>query len=164
MKTEIKEHRKNPLMKRDEYMIRVDHSGKPTPSRQELIKEFAKELKVAEDVIIIDKILSKAGSQVSEARTHVYKKKAEIPADKLEKMAKRMKTATKETEKPAETAAEAPATEKPAEEAKPAEEKPAEATEEAAESKPAEEVKEESKADGTATEKPAEAAKEEKSE
>ena len=56
------EQKKNPVMNRDEYKLEIDHEGKATPSRQEMLKEVAKEVKAKEDVIIIDKILSRNGS------------------------------------------------------------------------------------------------------
>ena len=138
MKIDVKEHRKNPLMKRDEYVVLVDHAGKPTPSRQEILKELAKELKVAEDVIIINKIFSLAGKQVSETRIHVYRKKGEIPADKLEKMSRKGAAGeTKEEpaggEKPAE---EKPAAEEPKEEDVKAEEESSEEGESAPPAEP----------------------------
>ena len=140
MKIDIEEHKKNPLMKRDEYVLSIDHSGKPTPSRQELLKEIAKEIKAKEDVIIINKIFSSPGSPVSKARIHAYGKKEDIPADKLAKMEKRKKKETpKEEAAPEEPKAEETSKEEtpPAEETKQEEspkEEPAEGREGASKS------------------------------
>lgn len=81
-------------------MINLDHGRKATPSRQEILKEVAKQVKASEDVIIIDKIFSKSGVSASEARAFVYKKKDEIPRDKLEKMTRRMEKKKGETASP----------------------------------------------------------------
>ncbi len=169
MKVEILEQKKNPLLKREEVSVSLEHPGKATPSRKEILPELAKALKSREDLLIIDKIFSVPGKNISEARVLAYKKKDEIPKNKLEKMKGRMAPrkkaaapapeAPKEGEKPPEGAKEeaAPAEEKPAEEKKeaPAEEKKGEAPEEEAkpEEKPPEEKKE--------AEKPAEEKQEE---
>ena len=79
MKIEIKEQKKNPLLKREEVSVSIEHPGKATPSRREILPELAKVLKSNEDLIIIDKIFSVHGMNVSEARLLVYKKKDEIP-------------------------------------------------------------------------------------
>lgn len=159
MKVEILEQKKNPLLKREEVSVSLEHPGKATPSRKEILPELAKALKSREDLLIIDKIFSVPGKNISEARVLAYKKKDEIPKNKLEKMKGRMAPskkpaapapaeAPKEGEKPPEGAKEgaAPAEEKPAEEKKevPAEEKKGEAPEEEAkpEEKPPEEKKE----------------------
>ncbi len=143
MKIEIREEKKNPLMKREEVTIRAEHSGKATPSRKDLIKEVATRLKSKEDLIIIDKIFSARGRCQSDITVLVYRKKDDIPKDKLEKMKRRLE----KRKKPAE---EAPAETKPAGGA----EKPAEG-----EGKPAEEAKSEEKAEEKVEEK-----KEEKTE
>ena len=146
MKIDVKEQKKNPLMNRDEFVINIDHSGKPTPSRHDILKEIAKEVKASEDLIIIDKILSGSGVPVSVANTFVYKKKDDIPKGKLEKMKRRMEKKKKGEASP-EPAQEA-AKEAPKEEFKESSEaeKPAEETkeivEETKEEKPAEECKE----------------------
>ncbi|MFC2144045.1 hypothetical protein ACFLQO_01620 [Candidatus Aenigmatarchaeota archaeon] len=132
MKIEIKGERKNPLMKREEVTIRAEHSGKATPSRKDLLKEVATRLKSNEDLIIIDKIFSAKGRCQSDITVLVYKKKDDIPKDKLEKMKRRLEKKKKPgEEEPAPTEAKpAESAEKPVE----GEEKPAETKEE----KPAE--------------------------
>lgn len=58
MKTEIIDKKENALLKRQEVLVKVDHEGKATPTRKELLSEMAKNLKAKEDLIIIDKIFS----------------------------------------------------------------------------------------------------------
>ncbi|UCD07684.1 MAG: hypothetical protein JSW41_01800 [Candidatus Aenigmatarchaeota archaeon] len=132
MKMEILDRKKNPLMKREEIVFSVDHGGKATPARKDLLKEISGKLKVKEDLLIIDKIFSATGKSQSNLKILVYKKKDDIPKGKLEKMKARMEK--KKGKKPKEEA-------KPVEEVKPAEKKA-----EAEEEKP-EEVKTEEKAE-----------------
>lgn len=131
MKIEVKEQKKNPLLKREEVLVSLEHAGKATPSRKEMLPELAKVLKSKEELIIVDKIFSAPGKSASQARILLYSKKDEIPAGKLEKMKKRM--APKKAAAPAPEAGkqppeggdkpEAPKAEKPKEEAKPEEKK-----------------------------------------
>ena len=143
MKLQKTEHKKNPLLKRDEYVFLLDHSGKPTPSRQEILKDLAKELKASEDAIVIDKIISKPGSSVSDAKVLVYKKKEDIPKGKLEKMTPKKKAAEASSEKPPEE--ETSEKEQKAEEEKTGEEKPEGSAEPEKEEPKSEEKQEEEK-------------------
>lgn len=165
MKIQILEQKKNPLLKREELSVSIEHPGKATPSRREILPELAKVLKSKEELLIIDKIFSVYGRNVSEARILAYKNKNEIPKEKLEKMKGRMmekkKAAPAEAPAPAEgkpeeapkegeakeEKPESPKDEKPAEEA-PAEEKPKE-------EKPAEGAKPEEKKDASKEEEKA---------
>lgn len=136
MKFEMLKEKKNPAMKRDEHLISLEHKGKATPSRPEIMKEVAKLLKTKEELIIIDKILSNKGVQSSKVYVLSYRKRDEMPKYKLDKMKERMekiKPKKAAEEKPAE--AEQPKEEQPVEEPKQevAEEQSAEAKEEAAE-------------------------------
>jgi len=164
MKIEIKEQKKNPLLKREEVSVSLEHPGKATPSRREILPELAKVLKSREELLIIDKIFSVHGKNVSEARVLAYKKKDEIPKEKLEKMKGRMmekkKAAPAEAPAPAEAAKEG---EKPSEEAPKEGETKEEKSEEAPkEEKPAEEAKpEEKKKEAPAEEKKGEPKQEE---
>ena len=119
MKLEIETRKKNLLMNREEAWVRFDHEGKATPPRKEILKDIARQMKVKDDCIIIDKIFSTTGKAVSRVKVFVYKKKDDIPKAKLEKMQRRMER----KEKPAK--AEAPKVEKPEGEKK-EDEKPAE--------------------------------------
>jgi ribosomal protein S24E len=156
MKFDTKEHKKNPLMKREEYVISVDHSGAATPSRNQLAEGLAKLLKVQKDTILIDKIFTKSGKSESDLKVFVYRKKGEIPRYKIEKFEKRV--AKKKAKKEAEPAP-APAQPKSPSEAPAAEKQPEEepAAEETNEEQPTEEpVAEEKPAKEEASEEPAE--------
>ena len=144
---DVSERHKNPLLKRDEVEVVVDHEGKPTPSRHDLIKEMATKLHAKENMIIINKIHTGKGLNKSKVSAFIYHKEDDIPKGLLEASKKRMKEpkkaepAEQPAEQPAAPEGEAPAEEKkedaPAEEAK--EEKP---VEEKKEEPPKEEVKE----------------------
>lgn len=152
MKLEIKHHRKNALMKRDEVVVSIEHGGKATPNRRHILDETAKLLKAKPDCIIIDRILTEGGKAFSEARVLVYLKKDDVPAWRLKKMEQRLAKVKKAEEKPAEAAHEAPAEETP--EAK-TEEKEAAVPKEKPDESPAEEA---------VSEEPGEAATEENTE
>ncbi|MBU0530273.1 MAG: hypothetical protein ABIH52_00685 [Candidatus Aenigmatarchaeota archaeon] len=145
MKVDIKEQKKNPLMKREESMLTIDHSGTATPSRLDILEAASKALKIDKSLMIVDSIFTEAGKSVSNVRVLVYSKKEEIPEFKLQKMQPKKKG------KKAEGAEDTP-DEQPAEEKKP--------EEEPKEEKPAEKPKEEAKPE----EKPAEKPKEDKPE
>ena len=99
MKIEIVSQKKNQLMGRDEAEVRINHEGQRTPSRQEMLKEIARQLKANEDHIIIDRIMTLQGQAVSAAKVLAYERKEDVPAYKIDKMKRRMKI---EKEKPAE--------------------------------------------------------------
>lgn len=142
MALKVTEEKKNPLLKRKEAWMHLEHTGKPTPARKDLIKDAAKALKAKEDLIIIDKIFSEKGKGATKVKALVYSKKDDIPKALADKMERRL------------------GLKKEGEEEKPAESAPSEKPEEKKEEKPKEE-KEETKEKGK-EEKP-EKKKEEKS-
>ncbi len=104
MEMEIRKERENKLLKRKEIEVYLDHTGKPTPTRLEILKELAKKLKVKEDLIIVDKIFSETGKACSRVKVLVYQNTKDIPPGKIEKMKRRMAKAKKPEEKPKEEA------------------------------------------------------------
>lgn len=101
MTVKIESHKKNPLLKREEAWISIEHKGKPTPKRTDIIEDAAKALKADKEFVIVDKIFSKGGKAASNVRVLVYSKKEDIPAAKAEKMKRRMGLAKKEEAVPA---------------------------------------------------------------
>ena len=99
--TKIESHKKNPLLKREEALVIMEHEGKATPKRADIIEEAAKALKADRGLVIVDKISSREGRAASSARVLVYNKKEDIPAVKSEKMLKRMGLLKKEEAAPA---------------------------------------------------------------
>ena len=146
LKIDILSEKKNPLMKREELLVRIEHTGARTPNRQDITKSIAKKIKKDERNIIVDKILTLSGKAESNARVLAYSSAKDIPAYKLEKMKRRASKAKK-----AEPAAEAPK-EAETESKEPAAEKE-EKAEEASKKEDASEVNEEAPAE--ADEKPA---------
>jgi len=158
MKLDIIERKENPLMKREEIWVGVEHLGAATPKRAELLEGTVKVLKAKKELVIIDKIFSERGKGGSKVKVLVYKNEKDIPKDKAEKMKRRLEKKKAGAAAPAEAA---PA-EKPAEsEAKPEEGKAEKKKEEA---KPEEEPAEKKKEEKPAEKKKEEAKPEEKKE
>jgi small subunit ribosomal protein S24e len=97
MTAKVESHKKNPLLRREEAWIVIEHEGKPTPKRADIIEEAAKAMKADKELVIVDKIFSKEGRAASNARVYVYSKKEDMPAAKVEKMKRRMGIAKPET-------------------------------------------------------------------
>jgi len=119
VKMDVLSRRKNPLLKREEIIVTVEHKGARTPSRLELLEDLSKKLKINKNLIIVDKILTVRGKSESKVKVLAYEKESDIPAYKLEKMKKRIKV--KEEKKPEEESKEEGG--EKAEEEKPEEEK-----------------------------------------
>ena len=108
MTLKIVDQKNNPLLKREEIYCIFEHPDKATPSRNEMIPALEKTLNTKREMIIIDKIFSVKGKGESKVHIFVYKKKEDVPKDKLEKMQKRMEKKgegeepAKEEEKPKE--------------------------------------------------------------
>jgi len=163
---EVINQKKNPLMNREEAWIRIDHSGKPTPPRKDIIADVAKQFKAKEDCVIVDKIFSEAGIAASRVKVLVYPKSDAVPKAKMDKMKIRMglmKKMKKGEAAPAAQDGQAAQAPPAPEGAKPGEGKPEEKKDESRpDEKPAEE-KSGDKKDEKPAEKPAEGKKEEKS-
>jgi len=82
--------KKNALMARTEAWARVEHAGKPTPTRKDVLAEAARHFKAKEDCVIIDKIFSEAGKGASRVKVLVYGKPEAIPKAKSDAMKIRM--------------------------------------------------------------------------
>ena len=95
MKLEITGKKENILLKRDEVSAELQNEG-PTPSRKIITSEAAKKLGIEENLVIVDKISTERGKRSSRAKLLVYKKKEDIPKDKLLKMEKRIGETKKE--------------------------------------------------------------------
>jgi len=130
---EIINQKKNALMNREEAWVMIDHGGRPTPPRKDIIADVARQFKAKEDCVIVDKIFSETGRPASRVKVLVYAKADAVPKAKLEKMQIRMGLKKKDEGKggegapqaaPAGAAADKPAEEKKAESAKPEEKKP----------------------------------------
>ena len=92
MAIEIISEKDNPLRKRKEYWLLLNHVGKETPSRHDALPEIAKKLGSKEDFTLIDKIFTERGSAKSKIKVMVYSDKKEIPAEKLERHSRKVKS------------------------------------------------------------------------
>ncbi|MBC8501169.1 MAG: hypothetical protein H8D38_05415 [DPANN group archaeon] len=180
---QIKNQTENKLLGRTEIEAEIAFTG-TTPSRDEIRKQLAKQLKVDESVVIVRKIETSFGESAANIQANVYKKEKELQGSEPNYVMKRHEPKEKKeettpapespkekapaegdvAEAPAETPTEGEAKEEKKEEAEPVvkeapteETKPEEPQKE--DEKPAEEKPEE-KAEIPA-EKPAEAPKEE---
>jgi ribosomal protein S24E len=107
MKIEIKERKRNSLMKREEALISIEHGGRATPNRKQILDEVSKLFKSNPETIIIDRIITQGGKPRSDIKTFVYSKKEDIPPWRLSKMEQRL--SKKKKEEPPEVPPAAPA-------------------------------------------------------
>lgn len=67
--------RENPLLDRKEYIFAVIHDAQPTPSRKRLREELAKLLGVEKDLVVVRRIKTDFGTNISKMEVHVYSDK-----------------------------------------------------------------------------------------
>lgn len=152
MKLTILKERDTPLLSRKRVTCEVLYEG-ATPSRLELKKSVAKQLKADEKLVILKHIYTKFGKQKAKVIAHVYEKEEDLKKLEHEKLVAKH-SPKKEEKKEDEEAKPAPkAEEKPAEEKK---------EEPAAPEKPSEEKKDEGEKPKAPGEKKEEGTKEEK--
>ena len=72
MDLKIKNDKQQKLLDRRTIMGEIYFSGEPIPSREKVIKELAKQLKIKENQIIIKEISNKFGSTTAQLEAHVY--------------------------------------------------------------------------------------------
>jgi len=89
MSLRIIEHKKNPLMGRDEIKAVVEHHGKPTPTRDQILPSLGDVLKAEAGHILIRKIFTERGKGESLVRAFVYEKKEDMPRQRMEIIQKR---------------------------------------------------------------------------
>ena len=157
MEVQVLEKRENALLHRTEVQFKAIHRAEPTPSRDSLRTELAKQLQASKDRVLVDRAASSFGRYETLGYAKVYRSKEEALA--VERpyilVRNRLKEEEAKGEKPpkAERAEKPPKVEKPPKAEKPvkaeapkAEAKKPEGKKEAApakETKPAAEKKEE---------------------
>ncbi|NYZ76771.1 hypothetical protein H0O02_00455 [Candidatus Micrarchaeota archaeon] len=107
MSLKILEHKKNPLMERDEVKAVFEHHGKPTPTRGQIMPSLESVLKADAERILIRKIFSEKGKGESLVTVHVYDKKEALPKMRMDILRKRVEKAKGKAEAKAPPAAEA---------------------------------------------------------
>ena len=132
MELEIVSKKDNPLLDRTELEVLAHHTGKPTPTRDEVREHVAAAMKAKKDVVMVDHMESTFGKGVTRGYVKVYKTKEAAMAIEREPIKKRNEPGAKA---PAPKKAEAKAPEPKAEaepeptpEAEPAPEPEAEPT------------------------------------
>jgi len=68
----------NPLLFRKEYIFAVIHEGQPTPSRAQIREELSKLMGVPKDLIVIRRLKTEFGTNVTHAEVHVYENKEKL--------------------------------------------------------------------------------------
>lgn len=69
---EIVKVKENPLLKRKEVILNINHFGKSTPKRSEIRNYVAQLYNVPQDAVYIVKIKTEYGMNVSQAIIHIY--------------------------------------------------------------------------------------------
>ena len=75
MKIDVMEKRNNPFMKRIDLMLSIDHTGKPTPRKDELVKTIAEKFKSVPEKVEIVYIFTETGKARSKAKARIWKEK-----------------------------------------------------------------------------------------
>ncbi len=153
MELQVVAKKENPLLNRVEITFKAIHKAEPTPTRDAIRSELAKQLKAAKEAVVVDRSVSSFGRFETQGYAKVYKSKQD--ALSIERSHILVRNKLKEAE--VKEKKEAPKAEKPVREAKP------EAKAEAPKAEPKAEHKPEPKAEAKPEhkeEKPA--AKEEK--
>ena len=73
MDIKILEKKENKLLNRLEVRFAVDHSGKPTPKREEIRKKLCALLNCKENTMIIKKLITPFGKNITIGKANVYK-------------------------------------------------------------------------------------------
>lgn len=75
MKMEITENKQNPLCRRSEVYFTIDHVGEPTPGRNAVAEEVAKQTKSKRDCVVVASVESVYGTGKSKGYAKVYESK-----------------------------------------------------------------------------------------
>ncbi len=107
MELQVVAKRENPLLKRVEVTFKAVHKAEPTPTRDAIRSELAKQLKAPKETVIVDRSVSSFGRYETRGYAKVYQSKEEalsvershiLVRNKLKEAAAKEK---KEGEKPA---------------------------------------------------------------
>ncbi len=78
MEIKILEEKENHFFKRKELKIVISHSGSPTPSRNDIMKNLSEKMSVDTAQIVVDYIFSKKGLAESLAKIKLLKEKPKV--------------------------------------------------------------------------------------
>jgi ribosomal protein S24E len=110
MKAQIISEKENHLMKRKDYWLSVEHDGKETPCRHDLLPEVVRKLHATEGTVVICKIFSERGRGASRVKVQVYADAKHLPKGCNERQDRKVKKYLEKRKKAA-PAGEAPAKE-----------------------------------------------------
>ena len=104
MKIEVLEKRENPILKRNDLLLLVDHAKQPTPKKEELTKEIANMFNSVPEKIEIIYIFSENGITKARVKARVWEEKPpEKKKKEKEEKPKEEKPVEKKEEKKPET-------------------------------------------------------------
>lgn len=106
MKMQINEKKDNPLYQRTEVYFTLDHAGEPTPGRNAVAEEVAKQMSAKRDCVVVSTIESMYGAGKSKGYAKVYKSKQVALELEREYLLKRNGIEAPKPEAPAEAPAE----------------------------------------------------------
>ena len=78
MEIVVLEEKDNKLFNRKEMKVLFKHSGSSTPTKSEVVKNFAMQNSVDESQVIVDYIVTQKGSAESLARIKILKEKPKV--------------------------------------------------------------------------------------
>jgi small subunit ribosomal protein S24e len=100
MKIDVLEKRENPILKRIDLLLSVNHDKQPTPKKEELAKGIAEMFKSVPEKVEIIYIFSEVGATKARVKAKVWE---ETPSKKKKKeKVEKPKGEAKPSEKPAE--------------------------------------------------------------
>lgn len=80
MELQVLTKKENPLLKRVEISFKAVHKAEPTPTRDTIRSELAKQLQAAKDVVVVDRARSSFGRYETTGYAKIYKSKDEALA------------------------------------------------------------------------------------
>ncbi len=80
MEIQVVAKKENPLLKRVEVTFKAVHKAEPTPTRDAIRTELAKQLKASKDGVIVDRSVSSFGRFETTGYAKIYKSKEEALA------------------------------------------------------------------------------------
>lgn len=84
---DILSEKDNKLLGRREIWAQIEHTGKSTPTRNELWDAVTVKLKAPKETVVVDKIMGVPKTQTSKVKVFIYGSKEAVPQRKADKMA-----------------------------------------------------------------------------
>ncbi len=77
MELQVVAKKENPLLKRTEVTFKAVHKAEPTPTRDAIRSELAKQLRASKEAVVVDRSVSSFGRYETRGYAKVYKSKEE---------------------------------------------------------------------------------------